>query len=134
MGSNPTVSLLLISDDASYREAVADAVDRCPDLTLTATVVPDDSQPAHIAPPADCVLIDAGTDSLSLADFRAALRAHHPSLAVIVAAVESTTLPPSLSIHARVAKADPEILPELTRVVTTATRRQMSPSVSANKR
>jgi len=131
MGSNPAVSLVLISDDASYHEAVADAVDRCPDLTLTAVVVPDDSQPAHIAAPADCVLIDAGTDSLSLADFRAALRAH---LAVIVAAVESTTLPPSLSIHARVAKADPEILPELTRVVTTATRRQMSPSVSANKR
>lgn len=131
MGINPAISLLLVSDDPSYREAVADAVDPCPDLTLTATVAPDDSQPAHLAAPADCVLIDAGTDGLSVADFRAALRTHHPTLAVIVAAAESATLPPSLSIHARVATAAPGIVPELARVVTTTTRRQASPSVSA---
>ena len=131
MGINPAISLLLVSDDPSYREAVADAVDHCPDLTLTATVVPDDSQPAHLAAPADCVLIDAGTDGLSLADFRAALRTHHPTLAVIVAAAAVTTLPASLSIHARVAKADSGIVPELARVVTTTSRRQATPSVSA---
>jgi len=133
MGINPAISLLLVSDTPSYREAVADAVDHCPDLTLTATVVPDDSQPARVAAPADCVLIDAGTDGLSLADFRAALRTHHPTLAVVVAAAESTTLPPSLSIHARVATSDPAIVPELARVVTTTPRRQPSPSVSADQ-
>ena len=133
MGINPAISLLLVSDTPSYREAVADAVDHCPDLSLTATVVPDDSQPARVAAPADCVLIDAGTDGLSLADFRAALRTHHPTLAVIVAAAESTTLPPSLSIHARVATSDPDIVPELARVVTTTRQRQPSPSVSADQ-
>ena len=133
MGINPAISLLLVSDTPSYREAVADAVDHCPDLSLTATVVPDDSQPARVAAPADCVLIDAGTDGLSLADFRAALRTHHPTLAVVVAAAESTTLPPSLSIHARVATSDPAIVPELARVVTTTPRRQPSPSVSADQ-
>jgi len=131
MGITPAISLLLVSDDTSYREVVADAVDHCPDLTLTATVVPDDSQPARVAAPADCVLIDAGTDGLSLADFRAALRTHHPTLAVIVAAAAVTTLPASLSVHARVAKADPGIVPELARVVTTTNCRQASPSVSA---
>jgi len=134
MGITPAISLLLVSDDASYREAMADALDHCPDLTLTATVVPDDSQPARIAVPADCVLIDAGTDGLSLADFRAALRTHHPTLAVIVAAAESTTLPPSLSIHARVVRDDLSIVPELARVVTMTPHRQTSPSVSAEQR
>jgi len=131
MGITPAISLLLVSDDTSYREAVADAVDPCPDLTLTATVVPDDSQPARVVAPADCVLIDADTDGLSLADFRAALRTRHPTLAVIVAVAESTTLPPSLSIHARVDTADPGIVPELARVVTTTNCRQASSSVSA---
>lgn len=133
MGINPAISLLLVSDDPSYREAVTDAVDHCPDLTLAATVVPDDTQPAHVAAPADCVLIDADTDGLSLADFRAALRTHHPTLAVIVAAAELTCLPPSLSIHARVAKADVGVVPELTRIVTTTPRRQPSPSVSVDQ-
>lgn len=131
MGIPPAISLLLVSDDPSYREAVTDVVDHCPDITLTATVVPDDTQPARVAAPADCVLIDAGTDGLSVPDFRAALRAHHPTLAVIVAAVDSATLPSSLSIHATVTKADSRVVPELARVVTTTRQREASPSVSA---
>jgi len=133
MGISPAISLLLVSDTASYREAVTDAVDHHPDITLTTTVSPDVTDSDAVAP-ADCVLIDAETDGLSLPDFRAALRARHPTLPVIVAAAESTTLAPSLSIHARVDRADSLVLPELARVVTAARRRELSPSVSAETR
>ena len=133
MGVPPATRLLLVSDTASYREAVTDAVDHHPDITLTTTVSPHLTDADAVAP-ADCVLIDAATDGLSLPDFRATLRARRPTLPVIVAAAESTTLAPSLSIHARVDRADPLVIPELTRIVTTMARRQTSPSVSAEGR
>lgn len=133
MGTTPAISLLLVSDSASYREAVTDAVDHCPDLTLTATTARDVTQPAVVAP-ADCILIDAEIDGRSPPDLRAAIRARHPTLPVIVAAAESTTLSPSLSIHARVDRADPLVIPEVARVVTTTYRRALSPSASAEPR
>ena len=133
MGTPTAVSLLLVSDDISYREAVADAVDHCPDITLTATVIPDETHPEHIAAPADCVLVDADTIGLSILDFRAALRLHHPTLPVFVATGSPAALPASLSTHAIVQKAAPSMLPVVARIVTTAPHRQTPASMSAEQ-
>jgi len=132
MGITPAISLLLVSDSASYREAVTDAVDHCPDITLTTTAT-DAIQPAIVSS-ADCILIDADTDGLSISDFRTTLRTRHPTLPVIVAAAESTPLSPSLSIHAHVERADPLVIPEVARVITTTHRRAASPSMPAETR
>ena len=133
MGIPPAISLLLVSDTAAYREAVTDAVEHHPDISLTTTVSPHVTDADAVAS-ADCVLIDAATDGLSLPDIRATLRARYPTLPVIVATAESMTLSPSLSVHARVDRADPLVIPELARVITTLGRRHTSPSVSAEHR
>ena len=132
MGIPPAISLLLVSDTPSYRETVTEVLDDHPDLRLTATVVPDDANAEHTAP-ADCVLVDADTDGLSLSAFRAALRRHHPALPVLVAAADPATIPPRVSTHATLAKADTPMIPTVARVVTPTRRRQVSPSVSADQ-
>ena len=133
MGVPPVIRLRLLSDDASYRESVTDAVDHCPDIALTATAAPDEIQPRSFGAPADCILLDADTDGLSLPDVRAALRTHHPTLPVLVATTERTSLSSSLSTHGTVTKPDVLVIPEVARIVTTTTRRQLSPSVSTEQ-
>jgi|APHM01.1.fsa_nt_gi hypothetical protein len=130
MGVPPVIRLRLLSDDASYRESVTDAVDHCPDIELTATAAPDKIQPRSLGAPADCILLDADTNGLSLPDVRDALRTHHPTLPVLVTTTDPTSLSPSLSTHGIVTKPDVLVIAEVARIVTTATRRQPSLSVS----
>ncbi|ERH06542.1 MAG: hypothetical protein J07HN4v3_02162 [Halonotius sp. J07HN4] len=133
MGVPPVIRLRLLSDDASYRESVTDAVNHCPDIELTATATPDKIQPRSLGAPADCILLDADTDSLSLPNVRDALRTHHPTLPVLVATTEPTSLSPSLSTHGIVTKPDVLVIAEVARIVTTTTRRQPSLSVSTEQ-
>ena len=132
MGVPPVIRLRLLSDDASYRDSVTDAVDHCPDIALTATA-PDEIEPHSLRAPADCILLDADTDGLSPPDVRDALRTHHPALPVLVATTEPTSLPSSLSTHGIITKPDVLVIPEVARIVTTTTRRQLSPSVSTEQ-
>ncbi|MFO7833123.1 MAG: hypothetical protein R6V31_03485 [Halohasta sp.] len=135
MTVTPAVRLLVVTDDSLFDEYTAAAVRRSPAMRVRSVSTLSAARERLADGTVDCVVLDTELSPDCIEAFHQSVRHERPTLPVILAAGRPRAeLPATLSYHAFVKKAGPEMgtgVANAARVLTTTSRVDDTPPATA---